>query len=594
MNNALHSKDVYKIGHIGMYPKGTTEVYSNFTARSGKYSNVPDSKGIYFIGLQYFIMDYLINEWNDTFFKLPKELVVKKYQRRASNILGYEVNVAHIEALHDIGYLPIIIKAIPEGEFIPYNVPMLTIKNTLPEFYWLTNMLESVISAELWQPITSATTYMAYKRIFHKYAEITGSEKEFIPYQIHDFSYRGMPRRHAAAISGFSVLAAGAVGSDCVPGVDIAEDYYGADSDNEVILYSVPATEHSVCSSNIIGDYETPEFYELCEEFLVKKSWDHEYPLDNKLIAEYAFIKNLITVRFPTGIISNVSDTFDFWGCVTEVLPRLKDEIMSREGKYMVRPDSGIPEDIICGKEIEEIFSDNIENAKRWAEDFLVDYISEDAGHGECGMYSYSEIFKWKGNYYRASVEVEWNRYDKQYYYIDGHRLTVFEEVDLAPEQKGLIECLWEIFGGTINEAGYKVLDSHIGAIYGDSITIQRAEQILDRLEKKGFASENIIFGIGSMAYQYVTRDTHGMAIKCTNVIVNGVSTPIFKDPKTGDGTKKSAKGYLMVTKDSAGYKLEDCVDSKAEKRGCLETVFKDGVLMKCTTLAEIRERTKL
>lgn len=516
--NALHQKDCYKIGHIQQYPENTNEIYSNETARSGKLANIPNSKGIYFVTLQYFILDYLIDDWNISFFNKDKYEVVSKYKRRVSNILKYEVDVSHIEALHDLGYLPIIIKSLPEGSFVPYGVPFLTIKNTLPEFFWLTNMLESVMSAELWQPITSATTYMAYKKLFHKFAEETGSSKEFIPYQGHDFSFRGMPGRHAAAISGFAVLAAGCVGTDCIPAIDIAEDYYGADSDLEVVGESVNATEHSVCSSNIIVDFTTNEFTLLKEEFLSKKNYEGE--LDNKLVAEYGFIKNLLTSIYPTGFISNVSDTFDFFSCITEVLPRLKDEILNRDGKFICRPDSGDPVDIICG-------------------------------HGDDTYYN-------------------------------------------SPEYKGLIECLWDVFGGTINPAGYKVLGSHIGAIYGDSITYERAEQILTKLKAKGFASENIVFGIGSYTYQMCTRDTHGMAMKATHAIINGVHTPIFKEPKTGDGLKKSAKGYLMVAKEGDTYKLWDNIDSHQEKHGCLETVFKDGKLVKRTTLKEIRELTKI
>jgi len=254
--SAIHQKDAYKIGHIHQYPKGTTEIYSNFTARSGSRSNVPGSTGVYFVGLQYFIKDYLIREWDETFFRKPKSEVVAKYQRRVSGILGYSVDVTHVEELHDLGHLPIRIKALPEGTFVPYGVPMLTIRNTLPEFYWVTNMLESVISAELWQPITSATSYAAYRNLCYKLAEETGSPLEFVPYQCHDFSFRGMAGRHAAAVSGFATLAMGAVGTDCIPAIDLAEDYYGARTD-EVVGQSVNATEHSVASSSILAIEES-------------------------------------------------------------------------------------------------------------------------------------------------------------------------------------------------------------------------------------------------------------------------------------------------------------------------------------------------
>lgn len=116
-----------------------------------------------------------------------------------------------------------------------------------------------------------------------------------------------------------------------------------------------------------------------------------------------------------------------------------------------------------------------------------------------------------------------------------------------TPQEKGLIECLWDIFGGTVNEQGYKVLDPHIGAIYGDSINLERATEISKRLEEKGFATTNIVFGIGSFSYQYNTRDTFGFAVKATAATVNGEERMLFKDPKTDDGTKRSQRGRVVV-----------------------------------------------
>ncbi len=204
---------------------------------------------------------------------------------------------------------------------------------------------------------------------------------------------------------------------------------------------------------------------------------------------------------------------------IGEVLPRLKNEILSREGKVVIRPDSGDPVEIICGSDV----------------------------------------------------------------YSKGEALSL--------EKKGLIECLWDIFGGTINSKGYKVLDSHIGAIYGDSITLKRQKEILSRLEQKGFSSENVVLGIGSFTYQFSTRDTHGIAMKSTYCEVNGKGIDIYKDPKTDDGTKKSAKGLLMVSRSGNIYELHDQCTPKQERRGCLETVFKNGVEGEQVHFNEIRQR---
>lgn len=160
-----------------------------------------------------------------------------------------------------------------------------------------------------------------------------------------------------------------------------------------------------------------------------------------------------------------------------------------------------------------------------------------------------------------------------------------------SAENKGLIECLWDTFGGTIQEStGLKLLDSHIGAIYGDSITLERQDEIIKRLITKGFVP-SVVLGIGSYTYQYVTRDTHGSAVKATCVQKGeGNYEPIFKDPKT-DKSKKSAKGLLMVTKEEGKFVLHSDVTPEQEQQGELIPVFKDGKLLVETTLSKIRER---
>lgn len=475
MQSAPLQLDFYKVEHVFQYPKGTKEVYSNLTARSGEKSNIPGSKGVFFFGLQIFLQQ-LIEDWDNHFFLKPKDTVITEYQN-TTNVSS----TSHMEALHDLGYLPLEIKALPEGSFVPYGIPMVTIKNTHPDFYWVTNMLESVMSAELWPMITSITTSAEYMRVFYKYADITGSPKDWVMYQGHNFSYRGMMFKEAAAKVGLAHLASGFVGTDSVASLESARQYYYTSNAGS----SVPATEHSVMCAGTEAD-------------------------------EYNTIKRLITEVYPEGPVSIVCDTWDFWNVVCNTLPKLKDLIMSRPGKVIIRPDSGDPVKIICG---------------------------------------------------------------------DKYAHTRYE-------QEGLIQVLWNIFGGTYNEKGYKVLDQHIGAIYGDSITLERQKQILEDLEVKGFASGNIVLGIGSYSFQYVTRDTHGLAIKATHVIVNDEYRSISKNPKTDNGTKKSAKGYLMVCQDASGnYTLEENVTPKQECKGCLRTVYRDGVIWGSTSLDSVRDR---
>jgi len=161
-------------------------------------------------------------------------------------------------------------------------------------------------------------------------------------------------------------------------------------------------------------------------------------------------------------------------------------------------------------------------------------------------------------------------------------------------EQKGVIEILWDIFGGTVNDKGYKELIPQIGAIYGDSITVARATEICEQLKQKGFASTNVVLGIGSYTYQYNTRDTFGFAMKATYGEVNGNGRAIYKDPVTDDGTKKSAKGLIQIFKDSDGhYQLKDNCSWEEEAKGELKEVFRDGVLVLDDSLKEIRSRIK-
>ena len=164
-------------------------------------------------------------------------------------------------------------------------------------------------------------------------------------------------------------------------------------------------------------------------------------------------------------------------------------------------------------------------------------------------------------------------------------------------QQKGVIELLWDVFGGTVNSKGYKVLDPHVGCIYGDSVTLEIADEVCRRLASKGFASSNIVFGIGSYTYNYNTRDTFGFALKATYGVVNGQEVQLFKDPITDDGTKKSQKGMVAVIEGEHGLELVDHLDSTTigsyEGENLLTPVFVDGKLVKETSLSEIRARVE-
>lgn len=533
--NPLTAIDFYKADHRRQYPEGTTMVYSNFTPRSDKLSPIPEHlyEGVVVnFGLQFFIKDFLMQAWQENFFDRSKAKVVAEYKRRMDTSLGDgAIPVEHIEALHDLGYLPIQINALPEGTKVPIKVPMLTIFNTHPDFFWLTNYLETIMSCYLWKPMTSATIAYHYRVLLEKFAEQTGAPKDFVQFQAHDFSCRGMSGIQDASISGAAHLVS-FVGTDTVSAIDLIEQYYNGDATKELIGCSVPATEHSVMC---MGEKE----------------------------CEIKTFQRLINKIYPKGIVSIVSDTWDFWKVVTEYAAILKDDIMSREGKVVFRPDSGDPVKIICG------------TAYR-----LMDSVEADEAHLAKITDAGFKIFEHRGNYYEIRHYKETDHY-------------IYTDIEATPEMKGAVQCLWETFGGTVTEKGFKVLDQHVGLIYGDSITLKRAEAILLGLRAKGFASNNVVFGVGSYTYQYTTRDSFGFAVKSTYGRVNGEGREIFKDPVTDSGIKKSARGLLKVTNENGKLTLVDQIDSICVDGDCMMPVYKDGRLLVDQTIADIRARLK-
>lgn len=490
-------KDGYKADHRRQYPEGTELIVSNFTPRADKHTNLHEpverllgieggvqNEGIVFFGLQYFIMDELISAWRVDFFDQPRDAVVREYERVLSRYLGTDFDASHIGALHDLHYLPLRIRALPEGTLVPYGVPALTIENTLADFYWLPNFFETILSNKLWKACTSATTARFYRRQFEVAAEFTGASKDLIGVQGHDFSFRGMSGLEDACLSGAGHLTS-FIGTDTIPAIPWIEHFYaGVGVDDGPIGVSIPATEHSVMCA---GGMETEE-----------DTFDR-----------------LIFDVYPEGLVSVVSDTWDFWKIITEYLPSRKDRILARDGKVVIRPDSGDPVKIICG--------------------------DPDAPAG-------------------------------------------------SPQALGAIRCLYETFGGSVNEKGFHTLAPQIGLIYGDSITPDRCTMILSRLAAQGLTTDNVVLGIGSFTYEMVTRDTHGFAMKATYGAFNGEGRHLYKDPKTDDGVKKSLRGLFSVRRNLDG---DLCVtDGQDCTTGCLmETVFENGALIRFQTFEDIRER---
>jgi nicotinamide phosphoribosyltransferase len=538
--NPLLLTDGYKTSHRPMYPKGTQYVYSNYTCRNTKWMH-ESCKEIVVFGTQY-VFKYIHDVFNDGFFTADKVTVCNEAKTYLNSYLNTNYDVSHFEALYDLGYLPIHVKALEEGTVIGPGVPLFTIINTHPDFFWVTNFLETLISTLIWKPVHSASVARGIRKILNKYADETGIDSNFVPFQGHDFSFRGMQAPDAAISSALGFLTH-FMGSDTLPVLQAAKYYYNSEN----VAFSVPASEHSVmCAHGKEGEIHTLE-----------------YLMD----------------QFPTGILSVVSDTWNLFQLITEYLPQLKERILARDGKLVIRPDSGDPADILCG--LNTIVKFGTYEFHDLREEF-------DSFHFQDNGIFYSfdgeylqELYE---EYSSESVREDINTIESL---LQHNIIKVLEKQPSLAEQKGVIELLWDVFGGTTNDKGYKMLDSHIGAIYGDSITPERIVNIAERLKEKGFANQ-VVYGIGSYTMGLATRDNQGGAVKSTFVTVNGEDRPIFKDPITDSGTKKSAKGLLKVNE---SLHLEDNVSWEEEATGLLKPFYKNGVFLYTTTIDKIRQK---
>lgn len=473
--------DFYKAVHAEMLPQNITKSVSYFTPRMSRV-NCWDK--VVMFGLQGFIKTYLIKYFQEEFFEKPFDEAIGEYKRIMDAALGKDAyKIAKIENLHKLGYLPIEIISLPEGAKVPMHVPMFGITNTHPDFAWLPQALESLISAESWHPMLAATVGATYREIVDAYYERTCDDNVLRAKALGAFDFRGEECTESAIKAGAGWCLS-FLNTATVPTIPYLEENYNCDCTKEPVAFGSPSTEHSVMCSN--------------------------YAVDGD---EITLLRRLLTEIYPNTSFSAVLDSYDYWNIIEHVLPQLKEEILNHNGCMLMRGDSG-----------------------------------------DC-------------------VEVVTQ--------------TVFK--------------LWDEFGGTVNSKGYKVLDPHVKAIYGDSITVQRCEEIYRILEANGFACSNVALGVGSFSFQCIeedgllkpfTRDTFSSCIKATYCEIDNVPYPIFKNPKDG-GFKKSQKGCCVVEKDENGdytYKDEFTWEEACKHpNNQLVTVFKDGVLVKEQSLQEIR-----
>lgn len=472
--------DTYKQVHDRMYPDGLTQLVSYWTPRKSMFNYIDR---MVFFGLQEFISKYLVEAFNE-FFSTDWSIIKREYETYMDTQIGRKnYDIQKIHDLHELGWVPLLIKALPEGTLVDMGVPCIEISNTHPDFAWLVQWIECILQVELWKTCCHATIGHEYFKVAKYYYDKTtdGADPAMA---MADFGMRGMScidesvRASASWLLSFNK-------TSTIPALKYLDCYYDRNKCEEKIGIGAVSTEHSVMGAN--------------------------YAVDGD---EITFIKKLLTKLYPNTSFSMVSDTYDYWNLVDNLLPQCQKEIMNHNGKLLIRPDSG---DIV--------------------------------------------------------------------------------EISVKTVQK-----LWNMFGGSVNEKGYKELDPHIGIIYGDGCTLDRVKEIWRHLEELGFAANCITFGVGAFCFTalnedgkmvVLTRDTFGIAMKATYGVINDKEYFIYKDPKTDtDHLKKSHKGCCRVYREDGRLKCEDELHGLSDNT-LLQTVFFDGHVMRWETIEEIRKRLK-
>lgn len=493
--NPLLLCDFYKCCHSEQYPAGLTKMVSYYTPR---ISRLPYTDKIIMFGLQAFIKEYLIKGFNEAFFNRTEDEVAIEYERILNATLGKGTyRTDKILHLHRLGYLPIEISAVPEGTRTAIGVPQIQITNTHPNFVWLVNAIETMLSCSMWHTQISAEVGFCYWNIVYPYWKKTCDENKVNPRKLlGDFSMRG---QHSveSAIKSSAGWCLSFLNTATVPAILWLEDNYNCDCTKEEVAYGAISTEHSVMCSNFAIDGD-----------------------------EITQVHRLLTEIYPHNSFSMVSDSYDYWNLVDNILPKLKEEILAHDGCISIRGDSGDP----------------------------VKVVTE----------------------------------------------TVFH--------------LWDIFGGKVNSKGYKELDPHVKAIYGDSITIQRCKRIYEILEEEKFAISNVVLGVGSFSmmcledieegiddnedhpiktkYFPYTRDTFGIAVKTTYAETKDCKPlMIYKEPKELSW-KKSQKGCCIVSLDGQSYTDGHTlfeIENQFCPKNLLIPVFYNGNMLVEYSLKEVR-----
>ncbi len=462
--NLILLADAYKYSHHKLYMPGTTHVYSYLESRGGKFDHT------LFYGLQYFLKEYLEGvvltkgDIDEAAQILPKVFGRDDVFDRS--------RFDYIVEKHE-GKLPVRIKAVPEGSRVPVSNVLMTIENTDPHCFWLTNFLETLLM-QVWYPCTVGTISQEVKKVIHKAYKATASEESFagIDFVLNDFGFRGVSSVESAGLGGSAHLI-NFRGSDTIAASTFAMKYYDT---NEVFGLSVPATEHSICT--LKGE---------------------EGELD---------VFKHVLEQFPSGIVACVSDSYNIFRAAGEYWgEELKAQVLEREGTLVIRPDSGDP--------IQTLLQ--------------------------------------------------------------------------------LFTILFEKFGYTTNQKGYKVLPGQVRVIQGDGVNYDSIVQIYEALKEAKISAENLVLGMGGALLQKLDRDTQKFALKCSYAEIAGKGVIVQKRPtelnENGELTKSfktSKAGRLKLVKENGEFKT---IGEKEQPHLSdeLVTVFENGAVVKTYAFEEVR-----
>jgi nicotinamide phosphoribosyltransferase len=296
--NILLNTDSYKVSMFKQYPAGTTNVYSYIESRGGRYDRTV------FFGLQAFIKEYLLDPITQADIDIADEILTAHGE--PFNRAGWQ----YILDKHR-GYLPVVIRAVPEGTVVPVKNVLATIENTDPECFWLTTYLETALLRAIWYPTTVATQSWSIKQVIKDFLERTG-DPTTIDFKLHDFGARGVSSLESAGIGGAAHLV-NFMGTDTISGILYAREYYGAG----VAGFSIPAAEHSTITS-----------------------WGRAGEVD-------AYRNMLTQFAKPGSIVAVVSDSYDVYRAASDLWgSELREQVIASGATVVIRPDSGDPVEV--------------------------------------------------------------------------------------------------------------------------------------------------------------------------------------------------------------------------------------------------------